>query len=111
VRKMVPGFRLMQRRIDLVNRVMREHLSGVRVIRAFVREEHEKARFTEVNDALTDVAIRVGALMMTMFPSVFLVMNASTVAVWWFGAHQIDHGSVQIGSLTAYMTYLIQILM
>ncbi len=111
VRKMVPGFRLMQRRIDLVNRVMREHLSGVRVIRAFVREEHEQARFTEVNDALTDVAIKVGALMMTMFPSVFLVMNASTVAVWWFGAHQIDSGAVQIGSLTAYMTYLIQILM
>ncbi len=111
VRKMVPGFRIMQRRIDLVNRVMREHLTGVRVIRAFVREEHEKARFTKVNDDLTDVATRVGALMMAMFPSVFLIMNASTVAVWWFGAHQIDHGAVQIGSLTAYMTYLIQILM
>ena len=111
VRKMVPGFRLMQKRIDLVNRVMREHLSGVRVIRAFVREPYERKRFTEVNNSLTDVAIRVGALMMTMFPSVFLVMNASTVAIWWFGSHQIDQGSVQIGSLTAYMTYLIQILM
>ncbi|TWP37980.1 ABC transporter ATP-binding protein [Leekyejoonella antrihumi] len=111
VRKMVPGFRLMQKRIDLVNRVMREHLSGVRVIRAFVREPYERERFTRVNNSLTDVAIRVGALMMTMFPSVFLVMNASTVAIWWFGSHQIDQGSVQIGSLTAYMTYLIQILM
>lgn len=111
VRKMVPGFRLVQSRIDVVNRVMREHLSGVRVIRAFTREDYERQRFDRATDELTDISTRVGSLMMIMFPLVFTVMNLSTVGVWWFGAHQVDHGGVQIGALAAYMTYLIQILM
>ncbi|NNG38660.1 ABC transporter ATP-binding protein [Flexivirga sp. ID2601S] len=111
VRKMVPGFRLVQTRIDTVNRVMREHLSGVRVIRAFTREPYETGRFGTATDELTDISVRVGSLMMIMFPLVFMVMNLSTVGVWWFGAHQVAAGDVQIGSLSAYMTYLIQILM
>ncbi len=111
VRRMVPGFRLMQKRVDAVNRVLREHLSGVRVIRAFVREPYERTRFKKANDELTDTATRVGYLMASLFPVVFLVMNVSTVAVWWFGGRQVGDGQIQIGSLTAYMTYLIQILM
>ncbi|MBO1754767.1 ABC transporter ATP-binding protein [Allobranchiibius sp. CTAmp26] len=111
VRRMIPGFRLMQKRVDAVNRVMREHLSGVRVIRAFVREPYERQRFAAANDDLTQASIKVGRLMSALFPTVFLVMNVSTVGVWWFGGHQIESGSIQIGSLTAYMTYLIQILM
>ncbi|GGB30029.1 multidrug ABC transporter ATP-binding protein [Flexivirga endophytica] len=111
VRKMVPGFRLVQKRIDVVNRVMREHLSGVRVIRAFTREPYEERRFDEATDSLTEISTKVGSLMMIMFPMVITVMNLSTIGVWWFGAHQVADGEVQIGSLSAYMTYLIQILM
>lgn len=111
VRRMVPGFRLVQERIDVVNRVMREHLSGVRVIRAFSREPYEQARFDQATDNLTQASIRVGSLMMMLFPLVFTVMNLSTVGVWWFGAHQVADGAVEIGALSAYMTYLIQILM
>ncbi|HWC22074.1 MAG TPA: ABC transporter ATP-binding protein [Flexivirga sp.] len=111
VRRMVPGFRLVQKRIDLVNRVMREHLSGVRVIRAFTRERYEERRFDEATDSLTEISTKVGSLMMIMFPMVITVMNLSTIGVWWFGAHQVADGDVQIGSLSAYMTYLIQILM
>ncbi|RNI25375.1 ABC transporter ATP-binding protein [Flexivirga caeni] len=111
VRLMVPAFRLVQRRIDRVNRVMREHLSGVRVIRAFTREGYEQSRFDIATDDLTDVQLRVGRLMMLMFPLVFTVMNVSTIGVWWFGAHQVADGHIEIGSLSAYMTYLIQILM
>ncbi|GAB3494831.1 ABC transporter ATP-binding protein [Flexivirga lutea] len=111
VRKMVPGFRLVQQRIDIVNRVMREHLSGVRVIRAFTRERYEERRFDGATDSLTEISTKVGSLMMIMFPTVITVMNLSTIGVWWFGAHQVANGDVQIGSLSAYMTYLIQILM
>lgn len=111
VRKMVPGFRMVQARLDTVNRILREHLTGVRVIRAFTREPFETARFGVATDELTDSSIRVGRLMMSMFPIVFTIMNLSTVGVWWFGAHQVDAGDVEIGSLSAYMTYLIQILM
>lgn len=111
VSRMVPGFRLVQKRLDTVNRVMREHLSGIRVIRAFVREDHELARFGTHNRELADASLRVGNLMALMFPTVFLVMNISTVAVWWFGGHRIADGDMQIGALQAYMTYLIQILM
>lgn len=111
IARMVPGFRTVQTKLDNVNRVLREQLSGVRVVRAFVREPYETARFRAANQELTDSSIRVMRLMAIMFPFVMLVMNVTTVAVWWFGAHAIDQGSVEIGSLTAYMTYLIQILM
>ncbi|KNX35998.1 ABC transporter ATP-binding protein [Luteipulveratus halotolerans] len=111
VSRMVPGFRSMQKKLDEVNRVLREQLMGVRVIRAFVREPYETSRFTGANAELTEVSRRVMRLMGAMFPIVMLVMNASTVAVLWFGGHRVGSGDMQVGSLTAYMTYLIQILM
>lgn len=111
IRQLVPGFRQVQVKLDGVNRILREHLSGVRVIRAFTRERFEQQRFTEANEDLTGLLIRTGRLMSALFPVVFLVMNLSTTAVWWFGGHQVGDGSLQIGALTAYMTYLMQILM
>ncbi|GAA1288539.1 ABC transporter ATP-binding protein [Saccharothrix xinjiangensis] len=109
--RMVPQFRLMQERIDAVNRVLREQLSGIRVVRAFVREPHETARFSEVNRALTDTALRVGRLQSLIFPVVMLILNASSVAVLWFGAYRVDAGQMQVGALTAFLSYLMQILM
>jgi ATP-binding cassette subfamily B protein len=111
VRRMVPQFRLMQDRVDLVNRVLREQITGVRVVRAFVREPVEKERFGEANDALTGTALRAGRLMALIFPTVMLVLNVSSVAVLWFGAARVDSGQMQVGSLTAFLNYLAQILM
>jgi ATP-binding cassette subfamily B protein len=101
----------MQGRIDEVNRVLREQITGIRVVRAFVREPHEAARFGEANDALTDVAVRAGRWMATMFPLVMLVVNLSSVAVIWFGGHRVDAGQTGPGALTAFLSYLMQILM
>jgi ATP-binding cassette subfamily B protein len=109
--RMVPQFRLMQKRIDTVNRVLREQIAGVRVVRAFVREPHERVRFGGANDELTESGIRAGRLMVLFFPTVMLVLNLSSVAVLWVGAGLIDDGTTQIGSLTAFLTYLAQILM
>jgi ATP-binding cassette subfamily B multidrug efflux pump len=109
--RMVPGFRSMQVRIDEVNRILREQITGIRVVRAFVREPEETARFARANSDLTAVATRVGRLMAMIFPIVMLVLNVSSVAVLWFGASRIDAGQMQIGALTAFLTYLIQILM
>ncbi len=109
--RMVPGFRLMQKRIDRVNEVLREQIGGIRVIRAFVREGHEEARFGQANQELTDVALFVGRLMALMFPVVMLVINLSSVAVIWFGGIRVDAGLMEIGSMTAFLTYLLQILM
>jgi ATP-binding cassette, subfamily B, multidrug efflux pump len=109
--RMVPQFRRMQTRIDAVNRVLREQITGIRVVRAFVREPEETKRFGRANDELTDTALRVGRLMALMFPTVMLVLNVSSVAVLWFGAHRVDAGSIQIGSLMAFLNYLMQILM
>ena len=111
VRRMVPQFRLMQTRIDTVNRVLREQISGIRVVRAFVREPQEEQRFGVANDELTETSVRAGRLMVLMFPTVMLVLNVSSVAVLWVGAGLIDDGSTQIGALTAFLTYLAQILM
>jgi ATP-binding cassette subfamily B protein len=108
---MHPLFRAMQERIDTVNRVVREQIAGVRVIRAFVRDAREQARYREANVALTNVSLSVGRLMALMFPTVLLVINASSVAVLWFGGHRIDAGGMQIGALTAFLAYLLQILM
>lgn len=110
-RRMLPQFGIMQKRIDTVNRVLREQIAGIRVVRAFVRERHEVERFDVANTNLTETALRVGRLMAMVFPIVMLVFNLSSVAVLWFGALQIDDGSVQIGSLTAFLSYLMQILM
>jgi ATP-binding cassette subfamily B protein len=109
--RMRPLFRSMQVRIDTVNRIMREQITGIRVIRAFVRDEREQARFQGANDQLTDVSLRVGKLMALMFPVVLLVVNLSTIAVLWFGGHRIADGQMQVGALTAFISYLMQILM
>ncbi|WP_454811715.1 ABC transporter ATP-binding protein [Paenarthrobacter nitroguajacolicus] len=111
VTRMVPLFRKMQVRIDAVNRVLREQLTGIRVVRAFVREDMETARFGKANDDVTDVALRAGRLMALMFPVVMLVMNVSSVAVIWFGSFRIEDGSMQVGTLIAFLSYLMQILM
>ncbi|MCT9871948.1 ABC transporter ATP-binding protein [Paenarthrobacter aurescens] len=111
VTRMVPLFRKMQVRIDAVNRVLREQLTGIRVVRAFVREDMEAARFGKANDDVTDVALRAGRLMALMFPVVMLVMNVSSVAVIWFGSFRIEDGSMQVGTLIAFLSYLMQILM
>jgi ATP-binding cassette, subfamily B, multidrug efflux pump len=111
IRRMVPGFRRMQTRIDTVNRVLREQISGIRVVRAFVREPYETERFGRANADLTRTALRVGRLMVLIFPTVMLILNASSVAVLWFGAHRVDAGQIQIGALTAFLNYLMQILM
>ncbi len=111
ISRMVPGFRLMQKRIDGVNRILREQVTGIRVVRAFVREPFESARFGQANDDLTAVAVTTGRWMATMFPSVMLILNVSSVAVLWFGGHRVDAGTMQIGALTAFLTYLVQILM
>src|SRR6476661_10905122 len=111
VSRMVPSFRLMQSRIDEVNRVLREQITGIRVVRAFVREPHETERFATANGDLTAVAVRAGRWMATMFPLVMLVVNISSVAVIWFGGHRVDNGQMQVGALTAFLSYLMQILM
>ncbi|MFZ4895878.1 ABC transporter ATP-binding protein [Plantibacter sp. Mn2098] len=109
--RMVPLFRLMQTRIDRINQILREQLSGIRVIRAFVKEDVERTRFAVANEEVTDTALRAGRLMALMFPIVMLVLNASSVAVLWFGSFRIDEGSMEIGTLTAFLQYLMQILM
>lgn len=109
--RMLPLFRVMQERIDTVNRVLREQLTGMRVVRAFVREPFERARFGVANDELTETALRTGRLFALMFPMVMLVLNVSSVAVLWFGAGRIEDGDLEIGALTAFLSYLIQILM
>ncbi|MFF3248143.1 ABC transporter ATP-binding protein [Streptomyces sp. NPDC002870] len=111
VKKMRPLFRTMQERLDTVNRVLREQITGNRVIRAFVRDEYEKERFRGANTELTDVSLSTGRLMALMFPTVMTVVNVSSVAVVWFGAHRIDSGEIQIGALTAFLAYLMQIVM
>jgi ATP-binding cassette subfamily B protein len=111
IRRMVPQFRQMQARIDSVNRVLREQIAGVRVVRAFVREPVETKRFAEANAQLSLSALRAGRLMVMIFPTVLLVLNASSVAVLWFGAARVDSGQMQVGSLTAFLSYLVQILM
>lgn len=111
VRALRPRFRSMQVRIDTVNRVLREQITGIRVIRAFVKDDREQARFADANEDLTQVSRQVGRLMSIMFPAVMLVVNVSSVAVLWFGAHRIDSGAMQIGALTAFLSYLMQILM
>jgi ATP-binding cassette subfamily B protein len=111
VSRMVPQFRKMQDRIDEVNRVLREQLAGIRVVRAFVREKAEVERFGQANSQLTDTALRVGRLQTLIYPTVMLILNVSSIAVLWFGAHRVDTGEMQIGALTAFLSYLLQILM
>ncbi|MFD5856332.1 ABC transporter ATP-binding protein [Streptomyces chartreusis] len=111
VRRLRPLFRTMQVRLDTVNRVLREQITGNRVIRAFVRDEYEQSRFEKANTGLTDMALGTGNLLALMFPIVMTVVNLSSIAVVWFGAHRIDSGGMQIGDLTAFLAYLMQIVM
>jgi ATP-binding cassette subfamily B protein len=111
VTRMVPQFRRMQERIDAINQVLREQISGIRVVRAFVRERHEARRFGDVNTDLTATALRAGRLMALMFPTVGIVLNGSSVAALWIGADRIAAGDMSVGSLIAFLSYLTQILM
>ncbi|MEV8548534.1 ABC transporter ATP-binding protein [Streptomyces glaucescens] len=111
VRRLRPLFRTMQERLDTVNRVLREQITGNRVIRAFVRDEYEQQRFRKANAELTDMSLATGNLLALMFPIVMTVVNLSSIAVVWFGAHRIDSGGMQIGDLTAFLAYLMQIVM
>ena len=111
ISRMIPQFRLMQIRIDGINRVLREQITGIRVVRAFVREPDEAKRFKSVNDDLTETSLKTGRLMAFMFPLVSLVLNGSSVAVLWIGANRINSGAMSIGALIAFLSYLAQILM
>ncbi|MFF2362482.1 ABC transporter ATP-binding protein [Streptomyces sp. NPDC058122] len=111
VRRLRPLFRTMQVRLDTVNRVLREQITGNRVIRAFVRDGYEKDRFKGANTELTETSLATGRMLALMFPIVMTVVNLSSIAVVWFGAHRIDSGGMQIGDLTAFLAYLMQIVM
>ncbi|WP_344147175.1 ABC transporter ATP-binding protein [Kribbella yunnanensis] len=108
--RMVPQFQRMQKYVDGVNRVLREQITGIRVVRAFVREPHETKRFASANADLTDSATRAGRLMALVFPVVMLILNVSSIAVLWFGASRVESGAMEVGELTAFLSYLIQIL-
>ncbi|SHI24658.1 ABC transporter ATP-binding protein [Streptomyces sp. 3214.6] len=111
VLRLRPLFRSMQVKVDTVNRVLREQITGNRVIRAFVRDEYEEGRFRKANTDLTDISLKTGNLLALMFPVVMTTVNLSSIAVVWFGAHRIDSGGMQIGDLTAFLAYLMQIVM
>jgi len=108
--KATPLFRSMQLKIDKVNQIMREKLMGVRVIRAFVRNEYEAKRFDKANRDLTNTALRVNRILALAIPSLIIIMNFSTVAIIWFGGHRIDMGAMPIGNLTAFLTYIMEIM-
>jgi ATP-binding cassette, subfamily B, multidrug efflux pump len=110
VARLVPQFRIMQVRLDNVNRVLREQLAGIRVVRAFVREPYETQRFAKVNAELTESSLTAGRLMAFFFPIVLLVLNCSNAAVLWLGAAKVGHGSLSVGSLLAFLSYLTQVL-
>ncbi|AZS87481.1 ABC transporter ATP-binding protein [Streptomyces griseoviridis] len=111
VRRLRPLFRSMQSRLDTVNRVLREQITGNRVIRAFVRDTYEGERFRKANGDLTEMSLKTGNLLALMFPVVMTTVNLSSIAVVWFGAHRINSGGMQIGDLTAFLAYLMQIVM
>ncbi|MFL5686667.1 MAG: ABC transporter ATP-binding protein [Chloroflexota bacterium] len=106
----IPMFRAMQTKIDRINQVMRETLAGVRVIRAFVRTPHEEARFETASADLFDTTLKVGRLFAVTIPIMTAILNLSTVAVMWFGAQRVADGAMQIGALTAFLQYLLQIM-
>lgn len=110
IAQLVPLFRSMQDRVDAVNGVLREQITGIRVIRAFVREDHESARFDDANRAIGFVSERVGRVFVLMGPVIMMVLHIATAAVLWFGGHRVGDGQMEVGSLTAFMQYLLQIL-
>lgn len=108
---LMPMFRKMQERLDAINGVLREQIAGIRVVRAFGREDHEVERFGDANLAISQLSLNIGRIFVTMFPVIMLVLNLATAAVLWFGGHRVDQGLVEVGALTAFMQYLMQILM
>nr|ADM94925.1 ABC-type multidrug transport system [uncultured Atribacterota bacterium] len=108
--KATPLFRSIQIKIDRVNQIMREKLMGVRVIRAFVRSDYEARRFDEANRDLTSTTLRVNRIMALAIPGLIIIMNISTVAIIWFGGHRIESGAMPIGNLTAFLTYIMEIM-
>ncbi len=110
ISRMVPTFQVMQIKVDRVNAVLREQITGIRVVRAFVREPEEVARFNGANDDLTATSLRAGRLMSLMFPTVSLFISVSSVAVLWLGANRINSGDMELGSVVAYLSYLVQVL-
>ncbi|NQD86651.1 ABC transporter ATP-binding protein [Paenarthrobacter sp. CM16] len=109
--RLMPLFRSMQTKIDAINGVLREQIIGIRVVRAFVREPHEAKRFGNANDDLTAVSVKIGNLFVLMFPAIGMILHLSTAAVLWFGGQRVDSGEMQVGALTAFLQYLLQILM
>lgn len=110
IARLIPLFTGQQQKIDAINGVLREQITGIRVVRAFGREEHEEARFDRANAELTDLSVRIGNLFVLLFPIIMLILNLSTGAVMWFGGQRVDAGAVEVGSLTAFLQYLMQIL-
>lgn len=108
---LLPLFRQMQDRVDTINGVLREQIMGIRVVRAFVRENFEADRYERANRGITDVSVKVGNIFVLMFPVIMMVLHMATAAVLWFGGHRVEAGDVQVGSLTAFLQYLLQILM
>ncbi|MCI0143312.1 ABC transporter ATP-binding protein/permease [Arthrobacter bambusae] len=109
--RLMPLFRSMQMKIDAINGVLREQIIGIRVVRAFVREPYEAKRFGDANKDLTLVSVKIGNLFVLMFPAIGMILHLSTAAVLWFGGQRVDAGNMQVGSLTAFLQYLLQILM
>ena len=109
-RRLRPLFRSMQERIDTMNLVLREQITGIRVIRSFVRDEHERQRFAVANTSLMSVGLGTGRLMALLTPTIMTVINVASIAVLWFGGHRVAAGHLQVGSLTAFLSYLMQIL-
>ena len=110
-RKAVPLYKIMQTKLDRLNLVLRENLTGIRVIRAFNRTEHEKKRFSEANLELTNTTVKVNRVMAALMPAMMLVLNYTTIAIIWFGGHRIDAGQMQVGDMMAFIQYAMQILM
>ena len=108
---LMPLFKRMQAKLDNINGLLREQIAGIRVVRAFGREAYEAERFTDANHQITRLSLNIGRVFVTMFPVIMLILNLATAAVLWFGGHRVDEGLVEVGSLTAFMQYLMQILM
>ena len=108
---LMPLFKRMQAKLDNINGLLREQIAGIRVVRAFGREDYEAERFTDANHQITRLSLNIGRVFVTMFPVIMLILNLATAAVLWFGGHRVDEGLVEVGSLTAFMQYLMQILM
>ena len=110
IARLMPLFRSMQDKLDSINGTLREQITGIRVVRAFVREAYESERFTEENKNITRLSLNIGRLFVVMFPLITVILNVATGAVLWFGGHRVDEGLVNVGSLTAFLQYLLQIL-